>query len=88
MTDTESGARLNAIVIGFVTIVTAFSLWFGMVGFGVGTFFWDVWKGIGLGVLMTGAGSLFGVFFGGKKIMRSVIAALPNTLNDAEQPRQ
>lgn len=73
----SSGAdRVQQIAVVFIAICVAFGLLVGCVGLGVGLIFLTVPQAIGTGLLAVGAGALFGMLFGGKRIMRPLIKEL------------
>jgi hypothetical protein len=75
--------KTDQVVGVFIVICVAFGLLIGCVGLGAGLIFLSVSQAVGVGILSVGCGSLFGMVFGGKRIMRALI----ETLKEMETPK-
>jgi hypothetical protein len=68
--------KTDQIIGVFVVICFSFGLVIGCVGLGAALIFLSVAQAFGVGILSAGCGALFGLVFGGKRIMRALVETL------------
>lgn len=76
--------ELDGALLGFSIICVTYGIALGTISLGAGLTMLTVVQGIGFGILGFGAGMLYGITFGAKAIISSIVKALEERLKERQ----